>query len=99
MWVLRVRSGRGPTLRTARRGTISTWLGQRDWPQLSDPVSLLPDQRAPEPLVASAPSPEFPFGLELKGRVGTWRLNNAFNSSQNGNSGEGADATKGSGAR
>src|SRR5438034_6343264 len=66
MWVLRVRSGRGPTFRTARRGTISTWLGQRDWPQLSDPVSLLPDQRAPEPLVASAPSPEFPFGLELK---------------------------------
>lgn len=35
----------------------------------------------------------------LKGRVGTWRLNNAFNSSPNGNSGEGADATKGSGAR
>ena len=66
MWVLRVRSGRGPILRTARRGTISTWLGQRDWPQLSDPVSLLPDQRAPEPLVASAPSPEFPFGLGLK---------------------------------
>jgi len=38
----------------------------RDWPYLSDPVSLLPDHRAPEPLVASAPSPEFPFGLELK---------------------------------
>src|SRR5205809_4832163 len=66
MWVLRVRSGRGPTFRTARRGTISTWLGQRDWPQLSDPVSLLPDQRAPEPLVASALSPEFPFGPVLK---------------------------------
>src|SRR5881409_2687173 len=66
MWVLRVRSGREPTFRTARRGTITTWLGQRDWPQLSDPVSVLPDQRAPEPLVASALSPEFPFGLALK---------------------------------
>lgn len=30
------------------------------------PGELLPDQRAPEPLVASAPSPEFPFGLGLK---------------------------------
>jgi hypothetical protein len=34
---LRVRSGRGPTFRTARRGTISTWMRQRDWPHLSDP--------------------------------------------------------------
>src|SRR5256884_1217727 len=35
----------------------------------------------------------------LEGRVGTWRLNNAFKLGPNGNSGEGADATKGSGAR
>ena len=35
----------------------------------------------------------------MKGRVGTWRPNNAFKASPNGNSGEGADATKGSGAR
>jgi len=45
---------------------MSTWIGQRDWPYLSDPASVLPDHRAPEPLVASAPSPEFPFGPDLK---------------------------------
>jgi len=30
--VLRVRSGRGPTLRTARRGTASTWIEQATGP-------------------------------------------------------------------
>jgi hypothetical protein len=32
MWVLRVRSGRGPTLRTARRGTTSAWMGHATGP-------------------------------------------------------------------
>jgi len=32
MWVLRVRSGRGPTFRTARRGTASTWIGHATGP-------------------------------------------------------------------
>jgi len=35
----------------------------------------------------------------LEGRVGTWRLNNASKTGPNGNSGENADATKGSGVR
>src|SRR6267143_1479072 len=30
--------------------------GARDWPQLSEPESLLPDRRPPEPLFASAAS-------------------------------------------
>jgi hypothetical protein len=41
----------------------------------------------------------FPLQVGVEGRVGTWRPDNAFKASPNGNSGEGADATKGSGAR
>jgi len=40
--------------------------GARDWPPLSEPESLLPDRRPPEPLFASAASPEFPLGPVLK---------------------------------
>src|SRR5712691_5969674 len=40
--------------------------GTRDWPHLSEPESLLPDRRPPEPLFASAASPEFPFGPVLE---------------------------------
>src|SRR5216683_586911 len=38
----------------------------RDWPYLSEPESLLPDRRPPEPLFASAASPEFPLGPVLE---------------------------------
>src|SRR5438309_1620183 len=38
----------------------------RDRPHLSEPESLLPDRRSPEPLFASATSPEFPLGPVLK---------------------------------
>src|SRR5712692_8996947 len=40
--------------------------GARDWPHLSEPESLLPDRQPPEPLFASAASPEFPLGPVLK---------------------------------
>src|SRR5438093_11496735 len=42
----------------------------RDWPYLSEPESLLPDRRPPEPLFASAASPEFPLGPVLKAELG-----------------------------
>src|SRR3989441_1315340 len=49
--------------------------GARDWPQLSEPERFLPDRRPPEPLFASAASPEFPLGpvLEAKFRGGRRR--------------------------
>src|SRR5712692_7361846 len=40
--------------------------GARDRPLLSEPESLLPDRQPPEPLFASAASPEFPLGPVLK---------------------------------
>src|SRR6266496_4587418 len=42
----------------------------RDWPYLSEPESLLPDRRPPEPLFASAASPEFPLGPVLEAWLG-----------------------------
>ena len=41
-------------------------MGTRDWSHLSEPESQLPDRRPPEPLFASAASPEFPLGPTLK---------------------------------
>src|SRR5437870_10443746 len=38
----------------------------RDRPHLSEPESVLPDRQPPEPLFASAASPEFPLGPVLK---------------------------------
>jgi len=58
MWVLRVRSGRGPTFRTAHRGTTSAWMGHATGPNCPGQRGYLPDRRTPEPLFASAFSPE-----------------------------------------
>src|SRR4051812_11854384 len=65
MRALRVGSGRGPTLRTAPRGAESGWVKHATGftcPSRSDHR----DQRTPEPLVASALSPDIP--LELASR-------------------------------
>src|SRR3989449_1684052 len=43
----------------------------RDWPYLPEPESLLPDRRPPEPLFASAVSPEFSSRPRLEGVVET----------------------------
>ena len=53
------RPGRGPASRTAHRGATSVWTRQRDWPRQSRRGDH-PDRQTPEPLIASAPSPEFP---------------------------------------
>src|SRR5919112_5912230 len=62
MRALRVGLGRGPTLRTAPRGARSGWMKHATGftcPSRSDHQ----DQRAPEPLIASALSPDIPLGL------------------------------------
>src|SRR5207237_3054378 len=59
MGALRVGSGRGPTVRTAPRGARSGWMKHATGficPYWSDHQ----DHRVPEPLVASALSPDIP---------------------------------------
>jgi hypothetical protein len=67
---LRVGSRRGATLRTARRGAASAWMRRATGLTCSGRSSY-PDHRTPEPLIASAPSPEFPPELVTQGVVET----------------------------
>jgi hypothetical protein len=62
---LRVGSGRGPTLRTARRGATSAWMRRATGLTCSSRGNC-PDRRTPEPLIASAASPEFPLELPYR---------------------------------
>src|SRR5216117_2895292 len=69
----------------------------RDRPHLSEPESVLPDRQPPEPLFASAASPEFPLGPVLKAWLGHQVPTLPSKPRPSGNSGEAADANKGSG--